>query len=61
MADLSAASEEDVKDFFRLYYAPNNATLAVVVILIRRKRSSGSPDISTICRRVSPCNGLQYH
>ncbi|HEU4508014.1 MAG TPA: pitrilysin family protein [Pyrinomonadaceae bacterium] len=30
MTDLSAASEEDVKSFFRLYYAPNNATLAVV-------------------------------
>lgn len=30
MADLSSASENDVKDFFRLYYAPNNATLAVV-------------------------------
>ena len=30
MTDLSAASEEDVKAFFRLYYAPNNATLAVV-------------------------------
>src|SRR5258705_2632132 len=30
MEDLSAASENDVKDFFRLYYAPNNATLAVV-------------------------------
>jgi zinc protease len=30
MTDLSAASEDDVKAFFRLYYAPNNATLAVV-------------------------------
>ena len=30
MDDLTAASETDVKDFFRLYYAPNNATLAVV-------------------------------
>jgi zinc protease len=30
MADLSAASEEDVKSFFRLYYAPNNAFLAIV-------------------------------
>jgi len=30
MEDLSAASEEDVKSFFRLYYAPNNAFLAVV-------------------------------
>jgi zinc protease len=29
MADLSAASVEDVKSFFRLYYAPNNATLSV--------------------------------
>ena len=30
MSDLSAASEEDVKAFFRLYYAPNNATIAIV-------------------------------
>ena len=30
MQDLSAASEEDVKSFFRLYYAPNNAILTVV-------------------------------
>jgi zinc protease len=29
MADLSAASVEDVKDFFRLYYAPNNAVLSI--------------------------------
>jgi zinc protease len=29
MADLSAASLEDVKDFFRKYYAPNNATIVV--------------------------------
>ena len=30
MEDLSAASEEDVKSFFRLYYAPNNAYLSIV-------------------------------
>ncbi len=30
MEDLSAASEEDVKNFFRLYYAPNNAFLGIV-------------------------------
>jgi zinc protease len=30
MADLSAASEEDVKAFFRIYYAPNNTTMAIV-------------------------------
>jgi zinc protease len=29
MADLSAASLEDVRGFFRTYYAPNNATLAI--------------------------------
>jgi zinc protease len=30
MDDLSAASADDVKAFFRLYYAPNNALLTVV-------------------------------
>ncbi len=30
MEDLSAATEEDVKNFFRLYYAPNNAFLSIV-------------------------------
>jgi len=30
MADLDAASVDDVKDFFRLYYAPNNAVLTLV-------------------------------
>lgn len=30
LSDLTAASEEDVKAFFRLYYAPNNATIAIV-------------------------------
>ena len=30
MADLNAASVADVKDFFRLYYAPNNAVLTLV-------------------------------
>ncbi|MBX6331521.1 MAG: insulinase family protein [Gemmatimonadaceae bacterium] len=29
MADLSAASLEDVRAFFETYYAPNNATLAI--------------------------------
>ena len=30
MTDLKAATVEDVKNFFRLYYAPNNAYLAIV-------------------------------
>jgi zinc protease len=29
MDDLSAASVEDVKEFFRTYYAPNNASLVI--------------------------------
>lgn len=29
MADLSAASLDDVKEFFRTYYTPNNATIVV--------------------------------
>jgi zinc protease len=30
MTDLNAATIEDVKDFFRVYYAPNNAVLTLV-------------------------------
>jgi predicted Zn-dependent peptidase len=30
MEDLDAASLDDVKDFFRTYYAPNNAVLSIV-------------------------------
>ena len=30
MADLQKATVDDVKQFFRLYYAPSNATLAIV-------------------------------
>jgi predicted Zn-dependent peptidase len=30
MADLDAATVDDVKDFFRIYYAPNNAIIALV-------------------------------
>jgi zinc protease len=30
MTDLSAASVEDVKNFFRTYYAPNNSTITIV-------------------------------
>ena len=30
MQDLNAASVQDVRDFFRTYYAPNNAVLALV-------------------------------
>lgn len=38
MADLDAASMEDIEQFFRTYYAPNNATLAV----------AGAVDVETL-------------
>ncbi len=42
MADLSAASLDDVKNFFRRYYAPNNASLVVAgdIDVARPSRSS---------------------
>jgi zinc protease len=43
MADLSAASLSDVQNFFRTYYAPNNATLTV----------AGDFDPSTIKQRIA--------
>jgi predicted Zn-dependent peptidase len=30
MEDLNAASVDDVAAFFKMYYAPNNATLVLV-------------------------------
>ena len=30
MKDLDAASLDDVREFFRIYYAPNNAVVSVV-------------------------------
>src|SRR4029434_384987 len=30
MEDLDAATIDDVREFFRIYYAPNNAVLSVV-------------------------------
>lgn len=36
MADLSAASLEDVKNFFRTWYAPNNATITIAGDVTRK-------------------------
>ena len=30
MEDLDAATIDDIREFFRIYYAPNNAVLTVV-------------------------------
>jgi zinc protease len=43
MADLSAASLSDVQNFFRTYYAPNNATLTI----------AGDFDPSTVKQRIA--------
>jgi zinc protease len=37
MADLSAATLDDVKDFFRTWYAPNNATVVVAGDVTRKQ------------------------
>src|SRR6478672_1307765 len=42
MADLSAATVEDVAAFFKMYYAPNNAVIAIV----------GDVDASTVVDKV---------
>ena len=40
MEDLNAATIEDAKEFFRTYYAPNNAVLALVGDFKTRRRSA---------------------
>src|SRR5688572_23504927 len=61
MADLSAASLEDVKEFFRQYYAPNNAAIVVAgdvntdsVRRLVRKYFSNIPRGPTISRPTPP-------
>ena len=65
MADLSAASVDDVKDFFRTYYAPNNATLALVGDFDKVKAKAwiekyfgGLPSGPTVVRPVVPATVL---
>jgi zinc protease len=47
MSDLSAASLDDVRDFFARYYAPNNACLVV----------AGNFDESAVRRSIDECFG----
>ncbi len=61
MADLSAASLDDVKHFFRTYYAPNNASIVVAgainpdsVRQLFRKMFSDIPRGPAITRPVTP-------
>jgi len=61
MADLSAASLEDVKDFFRRYYAPNNAAIVITgavntdsVRRLVRQYFGGIPRGPAITRPTAP-------
>jgi len=61
MTDLSAASLEDVKEFFRQYYAPNNAAIVIAgdvntdsVRRLVRKYFSNIPRGPTISRPTPP-------
>ena len=61
MADLSAASLEDVKEFFRQYYAPNNAAIVIAgdvntdsVRRLVRKYFGNIPRGPTISRPTPP-------
>ena len=53
MADLNAASVEDVTAFFKTYYAPNNAILAIVGD-VRRPSASWRAGTSSRFRRSRP-------
>jgi zinc protease len=57
MEDLDAASLDDVKNFFRIYYAPNNAVLVWWAISRRKKRSPKSKNILKIFPRSRPRHG----
>ena len=54
MADLNAASVEDVAAFFKTYYAPNNAILAIVRRRQRRDRDRARAEVLRSRSRRSP-------
>jgi zinc protease len=55
MEDLNAATVEDVREFFRIYYAPNNAVLSIVGDFdSAQARSLVEKYFSTIPRQPAP-------
>jgi len=55
MEDLDAANLEDVKEFFRIYYAPNNAVLTIVGDFdVKEARALVEKYFKTIPRQPTP-------
>ena len=52
MEDLEAASIDDVRDFYKTYYVPENATLVLVGDFdTAQAQAAGRPSTSAACRR----------
>lgn len=70
MADLSAASVEDVKEWFRTYYGPNNAVISIAgdvntdeVIRLMKKyfgEIPASPPIAKFTQSIAKMKGITY-
>ena len=70
MADLSAASVNDVKEWFRTYYGPNNAVVAIagdvnaenVMELVKKYFGEipASPPIAKFTQNIAKMKGLTY-
>lgn len=58
-ADIQAAKLEDVRNFFKLYYAPNNASPPSLAISIRRRPKSGWKNTLGRSSAVRLCRKLQ--
>ncbi len=54
MADLSAATVQDVSDFFHMYYAPNNAIVAIVGDVDAERDARESEEVLQRHSRGSP-------
>lgn len=54
MADLDAATVQDVREFFRIYYAPNNAVLSIVGDFDKEARGLVEKYFGTIPRQSTP-------
>ena len=61
MTDLEAASIEDVRDFFRTYYVPNNATLVLVGDFdTKEAHGAGARSTSAACRSPTQAGAARH-